>query len=48
MIQYIVAYEDDNMESPVSVYDTEKSLGDIFTFNDRSYNFNISVSLVVF
>ena len=34
MIQYIVAYEDDNMESPVSVYDSEKSLGDIFTFND--------------
>ena len=34
MIQYIVAYEDDNMESSTSVYDIEKSLGDTFTFSD--------------
>ena len=35
MVQYIVAYEDDNMESATSVYDVEKSLGDSFTFNDN-------------
>lgn len=36
MKQYIVAYDEENLQSATSVYDVENSLGDIFTATDNS------------
>jgi hypothetical protein len=35
MVQYIVAFNEENYQSEVSVYDVEDSLGDIFTVENN-------------
>ena len=35
MTQYIVAYDEENYKSPLSVYDTEASDGDLFTVQNN-------------
>lgn len=36
MTQYIVAYDEENFKSPVSVYDTEASDGDLFSVQNNA------------
>ena len=36
MVQYIVAFNEENYQSAVSVYDVEDSLGDIFAVEDNT------------